>query len=67
MPSWGDVAQMITALAAVGALLMSWHNSRKIKEVHAATNGMSHELNALTAKASKAEGVKEEKERQTKP
>ncbi len=59
----GDIAQLITALAAVGALLVSIHNSRKIRQVHAATNGLSHELNVLTAKASKAEGVKEEKER----
>lgn len=68
--SVGDFAQLITSLAAVGALILSWRNSRKIdgqavkiEAVHAATNGMSHELNALTAKASKAEGVKEEKAR----
>ncbi len=59
----GDFAQLITALAAVGALILSWRNGRKLKEVHAATNGLSHELNTLTAKASKAEGVKEERER----
>lgn len=44
MPSWGEVAQILTSLAAVGAFLLSWNNSHKIKEVHAATNGMAKRL-----------------------
>ncbi len=64
-PSW------IAALAAVGALIVSIHSAQKIvsvevkiEEVRHATNSMKDELVAVTAKASKAEGVKEEKERQ---
>lgn len=69
-----ETAQVITALAtliasvgalitAVFAVVIGWRNSRTLAVVHTATNGMSHELNMLTAKSSKAEGVLEEKER----
>jgi len=63
----GELSQLITAIAtfiaAAGALIVSIHNTRKIREVHIATNSMKDELVAATAKSSKAEGVKEEKER----
>ena len=59
----GEFSQLLTAFAAVGALAMSFYNSRKIREVHLATNSMKDELVAATAKSSKAEGVLEEKGR----
>jgi hypothetical protein len=62
-----------TALASVASMLASWHNTIKIDtvtakvdtvttavaEVHAATNGLTGKLVALTAKSSLAEGVKQ--------
>ncbi len=41
---WSDLANFLTALAAVIAAILSWRNSRKIKEVHDATNSMKDEL-----------------------
>ncbi len=59
----GEIAQIITSVATlagvVGSILLGWHNSRGIKEVHDATNSMKDELVAVTAKASRAEGLKE--------
>lgn len=58
-----DIADILTALAACGALFLSWHNSQKIKEVHDATNGMKTELVEAVRKGSlatgKAEGLAE--------
>jgi len=55
-----DVAQIIVALAtlvsSVGALLVGWRNSRKIEQVHRATNSMKDELVLSTALAARAEG-----------
>ncbi len=62
--TWGEFAQLLTAAAAVGSLLASLRNARKIETVHKATNSMKDELVELTAKSSKAEGVLEEKQRQ---
>ena len=58
----GDVSQLITALAAVGALAFSMWNTRKIKEVHDATNSMKDELVAVTRTAALAEGLKQGQE-----
>ncbi len=68
--TWGEAAQVITAASAFGAFLLSaaafvvglW-NGRKIEVVRHATNSMKDEIVTITAKASKAEGVLEEKER----
>ena len=62
MPTWSDVAQLITALAAVGAFVLSWHNSRKIEIVHRATNSMKDQLVAEVRKAEHAQGMKDEKD-----
>ncbi len=55
-----DLAQLITSIAALlgvcGTLFISLRNSRKIEQVHIATNGMKDHLVAVTAAASKAEG-----------
>jgi len=55
----GEIAQIMTAAAAIGSCVLSWRNSRKIEEVHKSTNSMKDELVAVTAKSSKAEGKKE--------
>lgn len=54
-----EIADILTALAAVGALFLSWHNSRKIKEVHDATNGMKTELVNAVREGSLATGKAE--------
>ena len=62
----GEVAQVITATAALGAVFLSWNNSRKIQdnsrkieEVHVATNSLTDRLIASTALASEAKGRKD--------
>jgi hypothetical protein len=60
-----DVALIITALGtfmtSLGSVFVSLRNSRKIEQVHQATNSKMDELLALTAKSSRAEGVAEQK------
>lgn len=53
------VTDALTAFAAIGALALSWHNSRKIREVRDATNGMKTELVDAVRKASLATGKAE--------
>lgn len=60
----GEIAQLLTAIAAVGAMVLSWRSSLKInkvgrdvEKVHLATNSMKDELVKATAAASRAEGV----------
>lgn len=62
IPSWADLAQILTALAAVGAFILSWWNSRKIEEVRHATNSMKDELVAEVRDASLAKGLKQGRE-----
>lgn len=57
-----EISQLITSFAAVGGLIISWLNRRKIETVHKATNSMKDELVALTAKSSFQEGVKHEQD-----
>ncbi len=63
----GEVAQIITSLAtlvaACGAVAMSFRNSRKIEEVHKATNSLTDRLVETTKTEAHAAGVKEEKDR----
>ena len=54
--SFGEIAQLISAFAAVGALLVSIHNARKIEEVRHGTNSLKDELVAVTRKDALAEG-----------
>jgi hypothetical protein len=62
-----DVAQLLTALAAVGSCILSWRNSRKIEQVHKATNSMHDQIVAVTATSSRAQGRKDaEDEARTK-
>lgn len=60
----GDVAQMLTALAAVGSMLASLRNAAKIEKsnenihkIEIATNHMKDALVQATAQASHAQGV----------
>ncbi len=52
----GELSQLITAIAAIGAVIMSWRNGRKIEIVRHATNSMKDELVQVVRKASIAEG-----------
>lgn len=68
----GDIAQIITALAALGSMIVSGfsfaasiRNGRKLEVVHQATNGLTTQLVDLTAKSSLAEGVKQGREEVT--
>lgn len=56
-------AQWLVAMAAVGALIVSIYTSTQVKEVHFLFNSRMTEFIELTQKSSKAEGVKEERER----
>lgn len=58
-----DVSQFITAIAALGAVLMSARNGRKIEEVHLSINGRMDELLKVTSEAQHALGVKQEFDR----
>lgn len=58
-----EIAQIITALAAVGAVAMSYRNSRKIESVHVSINSRMDQLLLATNASAKAEGIKEERER----
>jgi LPS sulfotransferase NodH len=57
MPSLGEIAQMILALAMLFNTWQSWRNGRKIEQVHIATNSLTDRLVAKTAAASLAEGT----------
>jgi hypothetical protein len=58
------VALIITSLAtlitAIGGIIVSLLNAKKLEEVHKSTNGKMEELVAVVKKASFAEGAKSE-------
>ncbi len=56
MPSLGDISQLMTAIAALGALYLGWRNSRKLEIVHKATNSMHDEIVGLTRRDGIVEG-----------
>jgi uncharacterized protein YoxC len=57
----GDISSLIISLAtlvtAVGGVIIGLRNTRRIEEVHKATNGMHAELMQVTGDAKYAEGV----------
>ncbi len=68
--SYGEIAQLVTAAAAVGALVNSILNGRKLKvavsaieEVKHATNSMKDELVAEVRVSEHAKGVKYEQDK----
>ena len=57
MPSFSDVASLITALAAVGAVVASLRNGRKINAVHVDVNSRLTQLLQATGDAARLEGA----------
>ena len=55
--SWGEIAQIVTALAAVGALVFSIRNGARIKNYRVEINHRVTELISSVKKASHAEGM----------
>lgn len=53
----GDIAGVLTAIAALVAAVMSIRNSSKIKEVHISINSRMDQLLKEKGIASRAEGV----------
>lgn len=57
-----EIALIITAcgtfLTAASGVIISLRNARKLEQVHQTTNSKMDELIKLTAKSSRAEGVK---------
>lgn len=64
-----DIAMVITSMAtfvtALGGFFVSLRNSHKIEAVHEATNSKMDQLLTLTAKASKAEGIAQQRNNPT--
>jgi len=58
-----EVSQILTAIAAVGGVVIGWRNSRQIEVVRHATNSLTDKLVAVTKTESYAAGVKDEKDR----
>ena len=52
------IAQLITAIVLALNFWQSYHNGKKIEEVHRATNSMKDALVESTSKESYARGVK---------
>ena len=52
-----EIATIISAIAAVGAVIASLVNARKIQDVHVSINSRMDQLLSLTAAAEKAKGV----------
>lgn len=70
MPTWGEVAQIITSLAAFlaagGALLVSIRTSRKVEQVHIATNSLTDRLVKSTDAEAHARGLQEGRQEKMK-
>jgi hypothetical protein len=52
-----DIGSIITAIAAVGACILSWRNAGKIQEVHLSINSRMDELLKEAKAAAHAAGV----------
>ena len=57
-----QIAELVTALAALGAVGVSIWNSKRIKEVHLLINSRMDELLRVSGIASRAEGVQQGRE-----
>jgi|HubBroStandDraft_5_1064220.scaffolds.fasta_scaffold1040828_1 hypothetical protein len=58
-PTITAIASFISSLSAIGAIISSWLNGRKIQEVHVGINSRLTELLRLKGIASHAEGKQE--------
>ncbi len=56
MPSFSELAQILTALAAIGAVWASVRNGKKIADVHLLINSRMTELLKVAADAARSEG-----------
>ena len=61
--TFAELSQLITALAALGAVIMSVRNGTKIHDVHLSINSRMTELLAAAREAAHAAGAQEEKQR----
>jgi hypothetical protein len=59
----GEVAQMITAVAAVGGVFASLRNGRKIDVVHQTTNSLAKRNEVIARELGIAEGKAEERDK----
>jgi len=57
----GEFAQLVTAFAAVGALVNSMRNSKKIEQVRQTTNGLAQRAEKLSHEAGVVQGKADEK------
>lgn len=55
--SAGDIAQVLTALAAIGSMVLSWRNSKKIEQVRHNTNSLAAQMLKEGKEASLAQGT----------
>lgn len=62
----GIVAATPPTLLAMAALVSSFRNGRAVKDVHVLFNSRMDQFLKVTKESAHAEGVKEEKEKQTK-
>jgi len=53
------LASIVSAIAATGAVCMSWRNSRKIQSVHIDINSRMDQLLSTTGSAAHANGLAE--------
>lgn len=60
------LSSIVSAIAAVGAVIVSYLNFKKIQDVHVLINSRMTELLKVTGIASKAEGREEERDKNTK-
>jgi len=60
------LSSVVSAIAAVGAVIVSYLNFKKIQDVHVLINSRMTELLKVTGIASKAEGREEERDKNTK-
>ena len=62
MISFSEIAELITAGAAVGAVVMGVRNGHKIQEVKITIDGRMEQLLAVTKMEAHAAGMKQEKD-----
>ena len=60
--TFGELAELVTAACALGALVMSYINSRKIQDVHVSIDGRMDELLRATSAEQFAAGGKDERD-----
>jgi hypothetical protein len=60
------LSSIVSAIAAVGAVIVSYLNFKKIQDVHVLINSRMTELLKVTGIASKAEGREEERDKNAK-